>query len=164
MTGLAGGPTHFAISSVEPPPWRDTGPEVSEENLEIVRRLLDAVDRRDTPTVLALYDPSVEMDFSHSPFADFTSQGHYHGLDDVRSAFRDWYDAWENVETDVDELIDAGEHVISVFNYRGRGRRSGVEVEWKQMAGIWTIRDGKVVRAEWLRTRAQALEAAGVEG
>jgi ketosteroid isomerase-like protein len=136
---------------------------MSRENVEIVRTVLDAVARRDSAAVLALYDPDVEMDFSQSPFADFTGQGHYDGLDAVRGAFRDWYDAWENVETDVDELIEAGEHVVSVFTYRGRGRASGVEVEWKHMAGLWTIREGKIVRVAWLRTPAQAFEAAGLE-
>jgi ketosteroid isomerase-like protein len=135
---------------------------MSQENVEIVRRLLDAVDRRDTAAVLARYHPEVEMDFSRSPFADFTGQGHYHGLGEVRSAFRDWYDAWENVGIEVNELVDAGEQVISVFTYRGRGRVSQVDVEWKRMAGVWTIREGKIVRVVWLRTRDDALEAVGL--
>ena len=28
--------------------------------------------------------------------------------------------------------------------------------------GVWTIRDGKVIRVEWFRQRAEALEAAGL--
>ncbi len=134
---------------------------MSQENVEIVRWMLDAVNLRDGAAVLALYDPDVTMDFTHSPFADFTGQGHFHGIDEVQTAFRDWYDAWEYVETDVDEVIDIGEQVVSVFSYRGRGRGSGVEVEWEHMAGLWTIRGGKVVRVAWLRTRAQALDLAG---
>lgn len=136
---------------------------MSDENVEIVRRVHDALARRDTGTVLTLYDPGIEMDFSRSPFADFMQQGRIHRHEGVRSSFRDWYDAWEDVETDVEELIDADEQVISVFTYRGRGRVSGVEVEWKHMAGVWTIREGKVVRVVWLRTRAEAIRAAGLE-
>jgi ketosteroid isomerase-like protein len=135
---------------------------MSRENVEIVRRVHDALARRDAGTILALYDPEIEMDFSHSPFADFMQQGRVHRHEGVRSAFRDWYDAWEDVETDVDELIDAGQQVISVFTYRGRGRVSRVDVEWKRMAGVWTIREGKIVRVVWLRTRDEALEAAGL--
>jgi len=134
---------------------------MSQENVELVRKAFDAAARRD-PAVMALYDREVEMDFSNSPFADFMTAGQCHGAGEVQSAFRDWYEAFENVETDVDELIDAGERVISVFTYRGRGRASGVEVEWKHMAGVWTLRDGKVLRVAWLQTREQALEAAGL--
>ncbi len=135
---------------------------MSEENVEIVRQAFDQEARRD-PRVLEVYDPDVEMDFSESPFADFmTTSGRRRGIDEVQSTFRDWYDAFKNVETDVDELIDAGDQVIVVFTYRSRGRASGVEVAWKHMAGLWTFRDGKVVRVAWLRTREEALEAAGL--
>jgi ketosteroid isomerase-like protein len=113
--------------------------------------------------VFDAYDTNVEMDFSASPFADFmTTSPRLQGLGDVRSAFRDWYEAFEDVESDLEELIDAGEHVIVVFTYRGRGRASGAEVEWKHMAGLWTFREGKVVRVVWLRTREHALKAAGL--
>ena len=135
---------------------------MSQENVQIVREVFDREARRDM-SVLDAYDPDVEMDFSASPFADFMSMsGRRQGLGEVQSTFRDWYEAFENVETELHEFIDAGEYVIVVFTYRGRGWASGAEVEWKQMAGLWTFRDGKVVRVAWLRTRAEALEAAGL--
>jgi ketosteroid isomerase-like protein len=135
---------------------------MSRENVQIVREAFDREARRDA-SVLDAYDPDVEMDFSASPFADFmATSGRRQGLGEVQSAFRDWYEAFDNVETDLDELIDAGEQVIVVFTYRGRGRASGAEVEWKHMAGVWTFREGKVVRVAWLRTREHALEAAGL--
>jgi ketosteroid isomerase-like protein len=135
---------------------------VSQENVEVVREAFDLTARRDASAFDA-YDPEVEMDFSASPFADFmTTSPRLQGLGEVRSAFRDFYEAFEDVEPDLDELIDAGDHVVVVFTYRGRGRGSGVEVEWKHMAGLWTFRVGKVVRVAWLRTREAALEAAGL--
>jgi ketosteroid isomerase-like protein len=136
---------------------------MSQENVEVVREAFGREDRRDR-SVLDLYDPDVEMDFSASPFADFmTASARPRGIGEVQSAFRDWYEAFDNVETEIDELIDAGERVIAVFTYRGRGRTSGAEVEWKQMAGLWTFRDGMVVRVAWLRTRSDALKAVGLE-
>src|SRR5919106_398880 len=132
---------------------------MSEENVENVREAFDRAARRD-PSVIDIYDPNVEMDFSNSPFGDFMTQaGGLRGVAEVESAFRDWYDAFTDVETDIDELIDAGDHVIVVFTYRGTGRTSGVEVAWKRMAGLFTFRAGKVIRVSWLRTRKQALEA-----
>jgi ketosteroid isomerase-like protein len=62
----------------------------------------------------------------------------------------------------IDELVDAGDQVVSVVNNRGRGRVSGVEVEL-QMPGVWTIRDHKIVRAAFFTTRAEALTAAGMQ-
>ena len=136
---------------------------MSEENVEIVREAFDREARRDVK-VLDVYDPDVVMDFSESPFADFMmGTAHRRGVTGVQEAFRDWYDAFKDVETDVDELIDAGDHVVVVFTYRSKGRASEVEVAWKHMAGVWTFRDGKVVRVAWLRTREDALEAAGLQ-
>jgi ketosteroid isomerase-like protein len=37
---------------------------MSRENVEIVRRLYEAINRRDPATVLELYDPEVEADFT----------------------------------------------------------------------------------------------------
>ena len=129
--------------------------------MEIVRRLFDAVDRRDTATVLALYDPAVEWDTSRSPFGDLMGGRIYHGHEGLRSWSRQWYEAWEDVEHHCDELIEAGEHVISIVTNRGRGRASGAEVETHQ-AAVWTIRERKIIRAVWFPTRAEALEAAGL--
>jgi uncharacterized protein len=135
---------------------------MSRENVEIVQRVYDAVARRDTDTVLALYDPEVEWDASQSPLGRVTGASVFHGHEGLRRAFREWYDGWEHVEDNIEELIDAGEHVIAVVTLRGRGRSSGVEVEWKDSAAVWTIRNGKVIRVVWLPSRETALEAVGL--
>jgi ketosteroid isomerase-like protein len=100
------------------------------------------------------------MDWSDSPFGDFMVIGQRTGLAEIREAFREWYAAWENVETEVEELFAAGDHVISVFTYRGRGRTSGAEVEWKHMAGLWSFRDGRIAEVAWLHSREAALARA----
>jgi|SRR5918995_3056729 ketosteroid isomerase-like protein len=134
---------------------------MSQENVEVVRRVLDAVARRDAATVLALYDEDVEWDVSRAPFARMSGVSVVRGHDDLRAAFREWYEAWETVEDQVNEVLDAGAHVILVATVRGRGAASGAEVE-RSYASVWTIRDGKVVRVVWFPSRAQALEAAGL--
>jgi ketosteroid isomerase-like protein len=134
---------------------------MSEENVQIVRRIYDAVADGDTETVLALYDPDVQWDFSRSPLKNVLGSAHYQGHDGLRRWWREWGDAWTNYEDDRDQLIDAGEHVLSVVRSRGRGRASGAEVEWTQY-GVWTFRAGRVVRVAWFGDRAEALEAAGL--
>jgi ketosteroid isomerase-like protein len=104
---------------------RDTAWAMSEENVEIVRRLYDASAHRDSEAVLALYDPGVELDMSRAPCGDLVGQRFYHGHDGLRAFYREWYGAWETVGSDLEELIDAGERVVSVETTRGRGRESG---------------------------------------
>jgi ketosteroid isomerase-like protein len=134
---------------------------MSQENVEIVRKVFDAVARRDTAAVLALYDPEVVVDGSHSELAGLLGRSVWRGHEGLRSFDREWREVFENVETECDELIDAGEQVISVSKYHVRGR-AGIEVSGSARGGIWTIRDGKVSRLMWFDTRDDAIEAAGL--
>ena len=135
---------------------------MSRENVEVVRRVFDALARRDTATVLTLYDPEVDLDTTRLRLSDLIGRGIYRGHEGLRRWFAEWYEAWENVERNVEELIDAGVQVISVITVRGRGRASGAEVEWKDVAVLWTVRDAKVVRLVWFPSREEALDATGL--
>jgi ketosteroid isomerase-like protein len=134
---------------------------MSQENVELVRQLFDAEARREGSAVAAVYDLDVVMTFNNSAFADFYPRS-CHGLAEVQTAFRDFYAAFNNVKASVHEVIDAGEHVISVFTYEGEGRASGAKTELSHMAGLWTFRGGTIIRVDWLRSRALALEAVGL--
>jgi len=131
---------------------------MSRENVEIVRRIFDALDG--PAAVAALWDPEVEFDVSRDIWGAVVGGGHYRGVDGVRQWMLDLYGAWEQMDLDCEELIDAGEQVIVVLSVRGRGRTSGIEVAYRP-AGIWTVRRGRVVRVVWFPTRHEALEALG---
>jgi ketosteroid isomerase-like protein len=133
---------------------------VSHENVEIVRRVYEAADRRDTATVLALYDAEVELDGTRLQLVG--AMGVSRGHEGLRLFFREWHDAWERVRYDYDELIDAGgDKVVSLVTRRGRGRASGAEGELR--AGlVWTLCEGKVLKVVWFPTHDEALEAVGL--
>lgn len=134
---------------------------MSEENVEIVRRVYDAAARRDAAKVLALYDPKVELDAAALGIVGSAGEV-FRGHEGLRSLFREWHEAWGTIEYDYEELIDAGEQVISVVTRHARGRSSGIEVE-RPFALLWTLRAGKVIRVVWFLNRADALEAAGLQ-
>jgi ketosteroid isomerase-like protein len=120
------------------------------------------VARGDTAAVLALYDPDIEVDGSRLPESGLSRlTDPLRGHDGLRSLHREWNEEWSSAEDRCDELIDAGEHVVSVVTRRGRGRASGVEVETRR-AGVWTIREGKVVRTVWFPSVEEALKAVGL--
>jgi hypothetical protein len=79
----------------------------------------------------------VEWDFRGSPFRDFLKQDVYHGHGGLRSFIRErTEDAWRDIEDQLEELIDTGEHVVSVVLTRGRGLASGAEVEMTHAGGL----------------------------
>ena len=133
---------------------------MSRENVEVVRRIYEAGKRREGAAVLPLYDEQVVWE--GGPGEHLTGREVWRGHEGIREALRQWYDAWEHVEHDVEEFIDADPHVIAVGTMRGRGRASGVEVVWNDYASTWTVRGGRVVRVAWFPSRAEALEAVGL--
>jgi uncharacterized protein len=133
---------------------------MSRQAVEVVRRIYEATARRDRETVLSLYHPDAEWDISRHPYGEvFEGRGSRVGRESIRAWFHEWYEAFEDFEHECDELIDAGEHVVSVGTDHARGRVSGVQVQ-SHLAGAWTVREGKVVRVAWFPSREEALEAA----
>ena len=129
--------------------------------MEIVRRIFHAIDDSDWASVLATYDEDVEWDLSNSPFRNVLPKHIVRGRDGLRAFFRERRETWKSIRDECADLIDAGDRVISEVVTHGRGRASEIEAEMKHY-GVWTIRDGKVIRVEWFRQRAEALEAAGL--
>jgi ketosteroid isomerase-like protein len=60
-----------------------------------------------------------------------------------------------------EEFIDAGDAVVVVTRQIARGRASGIEVT-NRLVNVWGFRNGKVIWFDAYRTRAEALEAAGL--
>ena len=133
---------------------------MSRENVEVVRRIWDAADRRDTQTVISLYDPEVELDVSGFPVVA-TNANLYRGHDGLRRLFTEWREIWSDADSNLVELIDAGNRVVSVYTYRGRGRASGASLEGV-FATVWTVRGERAVRVQWFMGRDEALEAVGL--
>ena len=124
---------------------------MSQENVETVRKAHDAFIRRDNKAAMAFYDPQVEI------LGEMDGRL-YRGLDGVREFFRDWLGVWDEYRSDVEEWIDAGDHVIAVVHSWGRGKQSGAAVERRE-AHVWTLRDGKLWRLRLYPTKGEALEA-----
>jgi ketosteroid isomerase-like protein len=131
---------------------------MSQENVEIVRRVYEAAARSDAEHIFALYGPDVELDATRLGVGDL---GVYHGHEGLRRLFAELHQVWGDIEYDYEELIGAGEQVISVVTRHVHGRASGVAVD-QPFALLWTLREGKVARVVWFRSRAEALEAAGL--
>ena len=135
---------------------------MSQENVEIVRRVFELGLNRDTArAALELYDTELVWDVSRLGVADF-GRGVYHGHEGLRDWFRQWYAAWENTRNELEDLIEVGGHVLSIHTQRGLGRESGIEVTIQQFA-VWTLLDEKVIRVTWFKTLAEAMSAAGAQ-
>ena len=70
---------------------------MSEENVEVVREIWDAYSRGDFDQIRAHSDPAVVM--------ITVEEGPLYGIDAVRENQERWWEAWENSETTLEEVI-----------------------------------------------------------
>ena len=89
--------------------------------------------------------------------------GNYVGLDQFLRGMDEWTGAFEEITTEVEEMIDAGENVIVGHRMRGRGKDSGVEVDLA-IFQVVAVRDGQLIRMHDYGSREEALEAAQLQG
>ena len=129
---------------------------MSQENINIVLRCVEAFDRGDYEAALQALDPGIEYDLSHFPDGRV-----YRGRDGVREAFRIWLGTWEDYRQERDKLIDGGDDVIVPTREHGRGKGGGLELE-RPTFGVWTLHDGKAIRIRFYPTLSEALEAVGL--
>ena len=133
---------------------------MSQSNVDVVRRIYDAVARRDDETPFELYAEDIVWDVSNSRRATLMHSV-YHGHEGVRQSWRDGLSAFGEIDFEVKELIDAGDQVLAVIREREVGRASGAPVETTHLA-VFTLTGGKIVQMQVFDDRQQALEPAGL--
>jgi ketosteroid isomerase-like protein len=146
---------------------------MSEENVDLVRRLLEMFANREHEAVFAFYAPDIEWDatawesIAAAP-ADVGGgiaglAGVYRGHEGVRTYWRRWLEAWQEIQFEIQEVLDGGDEVVALIrNQRQVGRHSGIVIEMPPYGLVFTIRGGKVVRWRIYPGHQSALEAAGL--
>ena len=130
---------------------------MSQENVEIVRRVYDATLHGETERVIELLDPRIRLDMSERVFNPAVYEGH----EGSRRFFAEIDEVWDDFRAEPLEFIDAGENVVVAHMVRGRGKESGVEVELPSTS-VYTVHDGLVTAIHMYRDHGRALEAAGL--
>src|SRR5687767_14717650 len=133
---------------------------MSEENVEIIRRLVDAWNRQDVEGLLALSDPEVEYVNAPTAVEPGTRRGH----DEILAAFRKQWEILSGALQEIDRFHDRGDEIIT----EGRVSRTmpGSEARISNpLLMSWKFREGKLIRLEQLGAGPDfpdALKAAGL--
>jgi ketosteroid isomerase-like protein len=134
---------------------------MSRGDVELVRRVFEALARADMETVFALVDPDVAWDFSHA--TTWPEERVYRGYAAIGDFFRTWLGEWDDYRFELEEVIDAGDRVVAIVRDEGRGKVSGIKLE-RRHGEVWTLREGRALRIELFDTREDALEAVDLRG
>jgi ketosteroid isomerase-like protein len=130
------------------------------ENVELMRRGLDAYNRRNVEAMLELVDPEVEWYAALDVLLGGEATA-YVGRDGIRELFENIDDTFSSLHVDVTEIRDLDDRVLATGHLRMRGRQSGAEVS-SEVGWVVEFRDGRVLRVRTFLDPAEAFDAAGV--
>jgi ketosteroid isomerase-like protein len=130
---------------------------MSEENVDKARQFIAAYNRRDFDAAIKDFDPGIEWVMPEQQQSDSGR-----GPEAAIRFFEEIDETMEELTLKPQEFIDAGDRVATRLRHRGRGKRSGVEIDEELYHQVATFDNGKIVRMEYFADWNEALEAAGL--
>ena len=130
---------------------------MSQENVDVVRRSVEAFP--DLEETLLYVHQEGEL---HSAIVGGAEGNIYRGHAGFRRWFADSFESFEQLTNEWTEFRDLGDRVLALGHVKARGRGSGMEID-SPMGWVFTVRHGKLVKAEGFLSRAEAFAAAGIE-
>jgi ketosteroid isomerase-like protein len=132
---------------------------MSQENVEIVRQGNAAFNSGDDAGFAKNLHPDVEFcDHAHAADAPETIKG----AQALLAVLSGWRETFDDFQADIREYIEAGDHVVCVTRWTGRGKASDAAVDNLQV-DVYELREGKIVRATLAYPdKTSALEAVGL--
>jgi ketosteroid isomerase-like protein len=126
---------------------------MSQENVEVVRRVNKAIEDKDMDALVAEHHPDVEIVVLRSEI-----EGPYRGHDGLRRMATDMFEA--DLGQRIDEMRELSGNRVLVL---GRQHATVSGAPWEHsLAEIFEIQGGKVARLQAFRTVEEALKAAGL--
>jgi ketosteroid isomerase-like protein len=131
---------------------------MSRENVEVVKRAVEAFSARDVDLAAALATP----DFEWFPAMTGTvERGSYQGREGVGAYLRDVLDTWAELRVLAAEFRDLGDRVLMLGRMAGRGRGSGAPVD-APIGMVFECRGGRIAQIRSFLDHGEALEAVGL--
>jgi ketosteroid isomerase-like protein len=134
---------------------------MSQENVDIAKRAVDAYNRRDVDTL----DDITSPDFQLFPAMDAAVEGEVRvlkGREGLETYLGEVGATWEGFRLIVEEYRDLGGPVLVLGYAQGTGRGSGVPVD-AAIGQVFDFRDGKLSQVRSFLDRDEALKAVGLE-
>jgi ketosteroid isomerase-like protein len=128
-----------------------------QENVAVVQRVYEALERRDMDAVFGVTGDDFEFDISRHPIPDFPNVGR--GVEHLRRFFGTYLSGFSDYRVEVINVIEAEDKVVAALHDTAS---LGTGVVERDFAHVWTFRDGAPVRLQAFKTTEEALEAAGL--
>jgi ketosteroid isomerase-like protein len=90
---------------------------------------------------MSLFAPDVAYEDMNLP--DHVGESYYGHQGVVRAAER-WTEPFEWLAVELEEIIDAGNRLLSFHRWRAKARHTGIEIN-ERLIYRWTFQEGKVI-------------------
>ena len=107
---------------------------------------------------MSLYAPDFTFE---SPVLPDQAGEIFHGRDGWVRAAKGWIEAYEWLQLELQQIIDAGDRLVSVHQVKAKARHTGIELD-TEVAYVWTFQDGKIIHCLAFPNRKHALKAVGL--
>jgi ketosteroid isomerase-like protein len=131
---------------------------MSQENVEIVRGLLTAIQEKRPDDVL----PHLHFAFEIVPSPTFPETEILRGPAGFMRFMSRWPEMFSDYEFTLDRFWDAGEQVVVALHFWARATRGGGITLDDRFAHVWTLQDGLVSKIQIFDDQAEALGAVGL--
>ena len=132
---------------------------MSQENMEVVKRAIAALNDHDVESYLAYCTADVQLE---TPVSSI--EGVYEGADGARRYFADIFEFDPDFRVTIERLEPiGGDRVLGFLRLNMSGRASGITLGGDiPSANVWDFTDGKIKRVRIFLDRREALEAVGL--
>ncbi|MEA2335349.1 MAG: SnoaL-like domain [Solirubrobacteraceae bacterium] len=131
---------------------------MSQENVELVQKVIEAWNRHDADRWLSYAAPEIEW----MPAGPAAVEGAvYRGHQDVASGMAAVWETWDVFDFHDGQSRDLGDSVLWLGRVQMRGSASGVELD-QEFAIHVVVRDGKLIRVHTFLTWRDALGDIGL--
>ena len=137
---------------------------MSQENVEIVRGgyvtmngLLGRGEEIDRSLIAEMWTTDCVL----KPSGLLPESAEMKGHEGIERFIRIQMEAFDPLQIEPLEFVDAGETVVVPIRFGGKARHTGMEVTF-EVVHVWTLRDGKFARLDMFVKKGDALEAVGL--
>ena len=137
---------------------------MSEENVEIVRRIMEAWPKVQAENFSELVTRTMEPECDYYPAPGLPGARPCHGREDVVRFLNEFRAAWEEYRYDLKLVRPVGDDRVLLHGHvRAEGRTSGVTLEADLYQCFW-LRHGRFIRVEDHLSEEGAIHAVGLSG
>jgi ketosteroid isomerase-like protein len=136
---------------------------MSQGNLEIVQAIYADAEEGRFGATLHRFHPDVEYSrvASGAGTGAVGLTGTARGVEAMVKASLEWLQTFDRLHVKAERFIEVGDSVVVFVRHTGNAKASGLPIEG-EFADVMTLREGRVIRFDQYRDRAEALKAAGL--